>query len=197
MIVHVTRQISRSGRPTIMVVAPYSNGFVMALTRWIPQDAQHWFASLGAWEIDAEYEGPLERCIEEGFGAGKLCAKCVTEECDDVDRILAEKAATAARLSENILRGISRWEAQRQRWQRPSRSKELGEYLGRPMEEIRASARASHAARILGLTLPTTRAHIAVAFRIAALASHPDRGGTDAGMREVIGAREELMKEAA
>jgi hypothetical protein len=54
-------------------------------------------------------------------------------------------------------------------------------------ERIRA------AAKVLGVSWPATREQVTKAFRKAVLKSHPDLGGTDAAVKEVIKARDELL----
>lgn len=50
------------------------------------------------------------------------------------------------------------------------------------------------AARVLGVAWPCDRPAAVAAFRRAALAAHPDRGGSDAAMARVNAAREALLR---
>lgn len=49
-------------------------------------------------------------------------------------------------------------------------------------------------ASLLGLTWPATAAEIEIAFRKKALVTHPDQGGTDQAMDELVQARRVLLQ---
>jgi hypothetical protein len=53
--------------------------------------------------------------------------------------------------------------------------------------------RIADAARLIGVAWPASRSEILKAFRGAALRAHPDTGGSDAAMREVLEARTTLL----
>lgn len=61
-----------------------------------------------------------------------------------------------------------------------------------PTREERLAA----AAKVLGVAWPAGKADVARAFRAAALRVHPDLGGTNEKMREVIEARDVLLRAA-
>jgi hypothetical protein len=60
-----------------------------------------------------------------------------------------------------------------------------------------ATMTADEAARYLGITLPTTKEQIEVAFRAAAQRAHPDKGGTDGMMTMATQAKATLLKTVA
>lgn len=54
----------------------------------------------------------------------------------------------------------------------------------------------TQAARVLQISLPASRKAVEDAFRCLALKAHPDQGGTDEQMRELLEARERLARRA-
>jgi hypothetical protein len=56
------------------------------------------------------------------------------------------------------------------------------------------SQRVEQAAKRLGLRWPWTQDHVIRAFRARIQFAHPDHGGTDAAMRQLLGDRDRLLE---
>lgn len=99
----------------------------------------------------------------------------------DRKRAARERDADAALFAEAFGRlhhGVN-WRAQRGSWKER-------------LEAFQAQGEAPVAARVLGLPWPCSAAELKAAWRRAALASHPDRGGTDEAFRTAKEAHETL-----
>lgn len=163
----------------------------------------------GGWFVPASSEDVLWRAVVHVTGEAALCRACLrggAAACEAWGRIVAERfrdlldpawrareQASRYRAAEALARALSEEETREQEAVFEDRS--VGSRRVRPAPQPRrpADSPQRRAARVLGIDWPASRSDVVAAFRRAALRSHPDVGGSNAAMVEVVRARAVLL----
>lgn len=133
----------------------------------------------------AKHSAGIGRCGESGCACVAYKGNAADDLVNAMQYHQARSDAAARRLLEDVLRDIDRMAATGNRWaQDMARSlRGAGAAVGGNVEALAA----------LGLQPGATVDHVKAAFRARALEAHPDHGGTDERMRELLRIRDEAI----
>ncbi len=145
-----------------------------------------WDSTYNGWILDARFANQAWDLASRCFGLRALCQDCLQDDCERVGWILETRERRAQELVQEFY-----GESNRHRRPMPAPSTSI-ELEIRPSVQQPAPLKES-AARALGLDWPAERDDIVRAFRRAALRYHPDVGGSEAQMLEILSAREVLL----
>lgn len=146
------------------------------------------------WLVPNDLEDVLWAAVHNVGYQNEICEQCLHDAmpCDDWIRVVTERFERARRQIASFRDEPRGWSAPGYERVEPKEKpkKPSKEELKRKKEDAKKKA-----AKTLEVEWPCEREAITRAFRKAAMKAHPDLGGTDAAMRDVLEARDVLLSQ--
>lgn len=174
----------------------------------LPDAAWSWGPSVGGWLFSDDAYDAAVAAVRAAAGTRDLffCAGCLDADPDDCDADWLDDDALARaglklpdarddRAPHPPLEGAARPWLPAGSWDRFNAwTASLLERFGAPVGRAAPPMTAAEGAAVLGCAWPCDATTVARAFRRAALAGHPDRGGSAEQMKRVLAAREAIER---